>query len=130
MIGGFPLFRSIIWRGFMDKAAIQTGIKEPPQTIRPDRVYQSPRQRQTNLTRTKTANFYELREDNCFTNIALAQWFDNVALFVIVCNALWIGVEVDQNPSNDPTKTTEKKDGITVFEVMENVFSTGGGRKH
>ncbi|CAD7937834.1 unnamed protein product [Amoebophrya sp. A25] len=62
----------------------------------------------------KNPAFYELRRDNCFTDIAMAQWFENTALFVIVLNALWIGVEVDLNSGDDSNKD--------VFIAVENIF--------
>jgi len=57
----------------------------------------------------------ELRNDSCFTNVALAAWFDNLALIVIVLNALWIGVEVDANDGDGDQ---------TVFDVVEHIFCT------
>ena len=47
------------------------------------------------------------------TDIAMSSWFENLALLVIVLNALWIGVEVDINDSG----TSQ-----TPFFVVENIF--------
>ena len=45
--------------------------------------------------RKKKSNYYwEIRDDNFWCDICQAGWFDNLALFVIVCNAVWIGVDV------------------------------------
>ncbi|CAD7960633.1 unnamed protein product [Amoebophrya sp. A120] len=71
---------------------------------------------QTRFRGRRGATFYELRKDNCFTDIAMASWFENFALLVIVLNALWIGVEVD---INDGTKDAPPEE---LFVVVENVF--------
>ena len=39
-------------------------------------------------------SLYELRTESVWTTVALSTWFENVALLVIILNALWIGVEV------------------------------------
>jgi len=70
-------------------------------------------QARTRFRGKRSATFYELRKDNCFTDIAMSSWFENLALLVIVLNALWIGVEVDINDSG----TSQ-----TPFFVVENIF--------
>ena len=42
----------------------------------------------------KTKYYWSIRNDDVWCDICQATWFDNLALFVIVSNAVWIGVDV------------------------------------
>jgi len=48
--------------------------------------------------------------------IARHTWFECITLSVIACNALWIGYDVDKNPSET------LPDAPLLFQVVENIF--------
>jgi voltage-gated sodium channel len=56
------------------------------------------------------------RRDNVFTKLALSAQFENTTLTVIALNAIWIGIDVDNNDGED-------KSLWNIYRIVENIFT-------
>ncbi len=57
--------------------------------------------------------------DSLFTAISMSPRFDTFFLYVIVLNALWLGIDVEYNEKSGE----ESPEQLSVFVIVENVFT-------
>mmetsp|Transcript_48400 Transcript_48400/g.144548 ORF Transcript_48400/g.144548 Transcript_48400/m.144548 type:complete len:517 (-) Transcript_48400:267-1817(-) len=68
-----------------------------------------------NSSRT-SITLYKSEESSCFATVARSATFEHVTLLFIFANAIWIAVEVDNNPEEQLIKSP------AIYQVVEHMF--------